>query len=474
MTAQLPDPFSFWVRSAPRTPNPPLTSDTRADVCVIGGGIVGAVSAHLLKEEGKSVVLIDAREIARGVTGHTTAKVTSSHGLIYSQIERSFGAEGAALYGAANEAGKEKIAALVEELGIDCDFERADNYVYTEERSYLGKIKEEVEAARRAGLPASFVTASPLSYPIEGAVRFTNQAQFHPRRFVSGLLERAQRDGVEIYEATTATKVSADARCRVETSTGATIDAGAVIVATQLPFLDRGLFFTKAHPHRSYVVSGYVEAPPDGMHISVGGSTRSIRHVPDGDRRLLLVGGEGHKPGEKADTEEPYRNLASFAEERFGLTDFAYRWAAHDYVSVDHVPYVGRLTRGADNILVATGFGKWGFSNGAAAAMMMTDQIVGRRNDWLSLFDAKRLDLIPSVVDFFKENGQVAFHFVVDRLDRRAPRCTHLGCVLRWNNAESSWDCPCHGSRFDAKGKVFQGPAVRDLDPASLPAPHQP
>ncbi len=469
MTPQLPDPYSFWVSSAPRTPNPPLAADTTADVCVIGGGIVGALSTHLLRAEGKHVVLIDAREVARGVTGHTTAKVTSSHGLIYRQIERSFGAEGAALYGAANEAGKEKIASLVEELGIDCDFERQDNYVYTEERSYLGKVKDEVEAARRAGLPASFVTSSPLPYPIEGAVRFTNQAQFHPRRFVLGLLERAEGDGLEVYEDTTAVKVSAGQRCRVETSSGASIDAGSVVVATHLPFLDRGLFFTKAHPHRSYVVASHMDAPPDGMHISSGGTTRSIRHVADGDRRLLLVGGEGHKTGHKADTEEPYRKLASFAEERFGLSEFAHRWAAHDYVSVDHVPYVGRLTRATDNILVATGFGKWGFANGAAAAMMMTDLIVGRRNEWLSLFDAKRLDVFASAPEFVKENGQVAFHFVADRLDRSSPRCTHLGCVLKWNNAETTWDCPCHGSRFDADGKVIQGPAVRDLDAATLP-----
>lgn len=470
MTTPLPEPFSYWVRSAPRTPNPSLAADSSCDVCVIGGGIVGALSAYLLRAEGKRVVLIDAREVARGVTGHTTAKITSSHGLIYGRLERSFGAEGAALYGAANEAGKEKIAGLVEELGIDCGFERQDNYVYTEERSYLGKIKEEVEAARRAGLPASFVTSSPLPYPIEGAVRFTDQAQFHPRHFVLGLLDHVQNDGVEIFEGTTATKVTADDRCRVTTSSGATIDAGAVVVATHLPFLDRGLFFVKAHPHRSYAVAGYTDEPPDGMHISTGGSTRSIRYVPDGDRRLLLIGGEGHKTGQMADTEEPYRKLARFAEDRFGLTDFAFRWAAHDYVSVDHVPYVGRLTRATDNVLVATGFGKWGFTNGAAAAMMMTDLIVGRNNDWMSLFDAKRLDLLAAAPEFIKENGQVALHFVGDRLDRRSPRCTHLGCVLKWNTAESTWDCPCHGSRFDAGGKVIQGPAVRDLDPTNLPA----
>lgn len=471
MTTRMPDPYSYWVQSAERTSNAPLSADTTADVCVIGGGIVGAITAHLLHAEGKRVVLIDAREIARGVTGHTTAKITSSHGLIYRQLERSFGAEGAAFYGAANEAGKEKIAELADHLGIDCDFERRDNYVYTEKRSELGAIKEEVEAARRAGLPAGFVTSSPLPFPIEGAVRFTNQAQLHPRRFVLGLVDRTERDGLEVYESTPATRVEGGTRCRIETMTGAVIDAAWVVVATHLPFLDRGLFFTKAHPHRSYVVAGYSEDPPDGMHISQGGPTRSIRHTPHGDRRLLLIGGEGHKTGQATDTEEPYRKLADFAAERFGLQDIAYRWAAHDYVSVDHVPYVGRLTRGADNILVATGFGKWGFTNGAAAAIMITDRVLGRANEWARVFDAKRLDLLASAPDFIKENGNVAFHFIGDRLDRSSPRCTHLGCVLKWNNAETTWDCPCHGSRFDAGGKVIQGPAVKDLDPTTLPAP---
>ena len=470
MTSPLPDPYSYWVASSPHTPSDPLPGDTSADVCVIGGGIFGALSAALLVAEGKKVVLIDAREIGRGVTGHTTAKITSSHGLIYKHLEDNFGAEGAALYGAANEAGKEKIAQLVDELGISCAFERQDNFVFTEDRSELGSIKEEVEAARRAGLPASFTTDSPLPFPIEGAVRFENQAQFHPRWFILGLLAKARDAGLEIYESTTATGVSTGERCNVETAGGARIDAGHVIVATHLPFLDRGLFFAKAHPYRSYVVAGYHDDPPSGMHINYGGPTRSIRYHADDGRKLVLVSGEGHKTGQKGNTEEPYEKLAEFAADRLGIDEFAFRWAAQDYSSVDKVPYVGRVTRASEKVLTATGFGKWGFSNGAAAAMMLTDRIAGRENEWAPFFDSKRLDVFPSATEFIKENGQVAFHFFADRVDRTAPRCTHMGCVLKWNNAERTWDCPCHGSRFDDGGKVIQGPAVRDLDPASMPA----
>lgn len=466
---KLPDPYSFWVASAPREPRPPLDTDLDTDVCVIGGGIAGILAAYALHDDGRRVVLIDARELGRGVTGHSTAKITSSHGLIYTQIERSFGSEGAAAYGGANEAGKELIRSIIDQHSIACDLETQDNYVYTEQRDKLSDIRAEVDAARRARLPASFVTSTPLPYPVEGAVRFTDQSQFHPRKFTNGLIDVLSSEGIPIFESTSATSVTNDARPRVETSTGYSVTADHVVVATHLPFLDRGLFFAKAHPYRSYVVAGHLDNAPDGMHISTGDSTRSIRRTPDGDRTLLLVSGEGHKTGHHPDTNEPYRKLADFAAERLGVTEIAYRWAAHDYVPVDHVPYIGRVTRWNDRVLTATGFAKWGFANGAVAAMILRDAIAGRDNPWASLFDAKRIKPLASAYEFTKENAQVAVRFVADRVDRTSPRCTHMGCVLKWNNAETTWDCPCHGSRFDANGKVIEGPAVRDLDPDTVP-----
>lgn len=469
MSMKLPDPYSFWVASAPRDPVPPLDADIETDVCVIGGGIAGLLAAYLIHEEGRRVALIDARELGRGVTGHTTAKITSSHGMIYSRIAGSFGAEGAAAYGAANEAGKELIRSIVERHGIDCDLETQDNYVYTERPEKVPHIRVEVDAARRAGLPASFVTSSPLPFPIEGALRVADQSQFHPRRFTNGLAGVLASDGVQFFESTRATKVTGEGRPRVITDGGASITAGHVVVATHLPFLDRGLFFAKAHPQRSYVVAAYLDDAPEDMHISTGGATRSVRRARDGDRTLLMVGGEGHKTGHHPDTNEPYRKLAEFAAERFGVGEIAYRWAAHDYVAVDHVPYVGRVTRTNERILTATGFAKWGFTNSAAAAMIICDTIAERDNPWASLFDAKRITPLASAYEFTKENADVAIRFVADRSDRTSPRCTHLGCVLKWNTAETTWDCPCHGSRFDADGKVIQGPAVRDLDPATLP-----
>jgi len=466
----LPEPMSFWVESAPRDPRGAVEGEIRADACVIGGGIVGVMTAALLKAAGRSVALVEAREVARGVSGHTTAKVTSSHGLIYSKIERSFGSDAARIYGDANEAGKELIAELTAEHHIDCDLERADNYVYTERDDKVEELRAEVEAAQTARLPASFVSEAPLPYPIRGAVRFENQVQFHPRRFLSQLADRIPGDGSDVFEASMATKVAATGTGYRVTTTGGSVVADHVVLATHLPFMNHGLYFAKAHPYRSYALAGYHEDAPSGMHISSGGATRTIRRIRDGERMMLMVGGEGHKAGLKSDTNEPFEKLAEFARARFGMHEIAYRWATHDYVSVDHVPYVGRLTRSEDGIFLATGFGKWGLSNGAAAAMMLRDLIVGSDNPWLRLFDSKRVTPLESAADFVKENGNIAFHFVADRLDRAAPRCTHLGCVLKRNTAENTWDCPCHGSRFDRTGKVIEGPATRDLKQAKPPA----
>jgi Rieske Fe-S protein len=286
----------------------------------------------------------------------------------------------------------------------------------------------------------------------------------------------------------------------VETDRGHVV-ARDVIVASHLPFLDRGLYFAKAHPQRSYAVATRISAEQDpaGMYINVGSPTRSVRTARDNQGLLLLLGGEGHKPGAEPDTEARYRALEEFGQRHWQLEDFPYRWSTQDYVPVDGVPYVGRLTRRTPHIYVATAFKKWGMTNGTAAALILADRILGRPSPWANLFDSKRLKPIASAPLFLKENASVAKHFFGDRLDRGerahvealasgegkllrvngrktaafrdddghlhtlSPVCTHLGCHVTWNPAERSWDCPCHGSRFSGEGHVIQGPATRDL-----------
>ena len=456
--------ISYWVDNAASPGYPSLGRDLSVDVAVIGAGIVGITAAYLLKQEGLSVAVIDRSEVGRGVTGHTTAKVTSSHNLIYSSLIRTFGEEGARVYGRSNEAGKEKIAALVDELGIDCGFERADNYIYTEQASSLSAIQDEVDAATSVGLPATFTTETELPFPVQGALRFADQAQFDPRRYLLSLASEIDGDGSFVFENTVVTGVDESHPCTVETDQ-ARVTASDVIVATHMPILDRGLFFAKVHPYRSYAIADHIEGDvPRGMYLSTGGPTRSLRSIADGSGRLLLVGGEGHKTGTVEDTASHFERLEVWAKTHYEMDAPRYRWATQDNVSVDRVPFIGRLTRGSDHVFTATGFGKWGMTNGTVSAIILTDHIVGRPNEWAALYDSKRLNPAASAQRFITENADVALHFVGDRVTHRGnPRCTHLGCVLRKNGAEGTWDCPCHGSRFDASGKVIQGPAISAL-----------
>ena len=497
---------SYWLASTENTSYSRLEGDSRVDVAIVGGGILGVTAAYLLQQEGRSVALLEADRIVRGVTGYTTAKITSGQNLIYSELVGKFGRDGARLYGESNEAALAKIAELVERLGIDCDFERQDNYTYTESDSELSSVREEAETAASLGLPASFVTETALPFPIKGAVRFTNQAQFHPRKYLLALAERIASAGGFIFENTKALGVDEDDDvCTVVTESGK-VTAGHVIVATNMPFLDRGLFFAKVYPMRSYAVAGYVDAgaePSEGMYISAESPTRSIRLIRDGARTLLQLGGEGHKTGQQADAEGCYRRLEDDLRRRFGVEEIAYRWSTQDTVPVDSVPYIGRVSRMSDRILTGTGFRKWGMTNGTLAAMMLTDRIAGRENPWAAFYDSKRLDVPQSAKELVKENLNVAQHWFGDRVQtpgdpleqlvpgegtviRRSGRaiavhkqedgtlrglsavCTHLACIVHWNNAERSWDCPCHGSRFDLDGNVIQGPAVKPLEPKEL------
>jgi glycine/D-amino acid oxidase-like deaminating enzyme/nitrite reductase/ring-hydroxylating ferredoxin subunit len=499
---------SLWIATSAETNFPSLESELRVDVAVLGGGITGITAAHLLKREGKSVALLEAKRIVHGVTGYTTAKLTVGHGLIYARLEKTFGREGATMYADSNRAGIERIARFVDEERLDCDFERTSNFVYTESPDGVQHLREEVEAARRCGVTAELTTETELPFPVAGAVRVDEQAQFHPRRYLLPLAASLPGDGSHVFELTRAHGVRrSDREYVVEADTGA-VRARDVVVATHLPFLLRGFFFAKAHPSMSYAVSSPIEesAAPRGMYISSAQPTRSIRSTPGEDgRRVLIIGGEGHKPGVEADTEKRYRALERFLAERFQITSSAHRWSTHDYLPVDGLPYIGRLTRRSEHVYLATGFAKWGLAKGTAAAMLITDLIVGRPNPWTELYDASRLTPAASGKRFLQENGQVGLDFVRGRSKRRAGReqldrlgrgdgtvariggkqiaayrdengvlytlsatCTHLGCVVEWNTAERTWDCPCHGSRFSATGTPIEGPALSPLRPKPL------
>jgi len=492
-------PESLWVETAPAVSFPALDRDETFDVAVLGAGITGVIAALLLKREGLRVALVEADRVGRGVSGYSTAKVTSQHSLTYSKLEASFGKTGAATYGEANEAGLALIVRLAQELGIDCDLRRRPAYTWTESEGERETLEQEARAARAAGLPASFTEDSDLPWPIVGAVRFEQQAEFHPVKYLLPLAQAVAGEGSEVFESTRAVAVRDGEPCRVKSDSGQTLSARHVLVATHHPFLDRSGLFARMHPERSYVLAVRLRGEvPQGMYISTQG--HSLRAQPDGGGELLLVGGEGHKVAQ-ADEGESYRRLERWARERFAVESVDYRWSSQDNVSLDQMPYVGRLAPFSKRVLVATGYRKWGYTNGAAAALMLTDAVLGRTNAWASTFDSNRLGPARGALTFLKENGNVARCFAQDRLlsgsaadlapgegkivrdglaqaavhrdeagklHAVSARCTHLGCIVRWNTAERSWDCPCHGSRFAPDGGVLHGPAVAPLEPRSI------
>jgi len=489
---------SPWIATAPeRAERGELDSDVTADVAVIGGGIVGLTTALLLSESGASVVLLEADRVGRGVTGHTTAKVSSQHGTIYERLQSRIGTDGAREYAQANQAALRWIVERVAADGIDCDLRRRPSYVYGDDRS---KLEPEAEAAAAAGLPATLTEDVPLPFPVAAAVRVDGQAEFHAGRYMAGLADAFETAGGRIFERTRVVEVDTDEHC-VAKSPGGVVSAGQVVVATHYPFLDRSLAFARVHTERSYAILCRIDgAPPEGMLISADAPTRSVRSVPLDGEEMLLVGGEGHRTGTGGDTRERYARLEEFARAHWRVRSVEYRWSAQDAMTVDGMPYVGRLTPSNDRLWMATGFAKWGMTGGTAAALLLADLAQGRESPYAGLFDPYRLTVRASVPGLVRDGVRFGGYFLGDRIAQRSadgiddlrpgegaivrlggetvaayrgedgavvavsPVCTHLGCRVRFNTAERSWDCPCHGSRFAPDGSVLQGPAVHRLE----------
>jgi glycine/D-amino acid oxidase-like deaminating enzyme/nitrite reductase/ring-hydroxylating ferredoxin subunit len=491
---------SLWVATTPGTSYPRLNADQDADVVVVGAGITGLTTALLLAQSGMSVTLLESHRVSTGTTGYTTAKVTSLHSLIYASLINQLGQDKARWYGQANQAAIEQIANLVDSLSIDCQFTRAPAYTYTVDPDQRSSIEAEVSAAQSLGLPASLAKDTELPYSIEAAVRFEDQAHFHPRRYALGLASALEATGGVIFEQSRAIDIDERDGAVLVQTTGGQVRANAAVVATLLPFLDIGGYFATAHPSRSYALS--VRCPgsvPAGMYLSIDSPTRSVRPVELDGIAGLVVEGSGHKPGHTEDTERFYTDLDAWTRDRFEVEAVDYRWSAQDYTSIDQVPYIGRCPR-TNAVYIATGYNKWGMTGGTVAGMIIADLISGRDNPWLKVFDATRVGTRQAATKFVKENASVGMHFIKDRLQRliagqlddlsagtgglvqidgqtlgayRDPRgtvhavrvtCTHLGCSLKWNPAELSWDCPCHGSRFTYTGEVIEGPATQPLE----------
>lgn len=500
---------SYWMHTSGTTTYPPLTEDVEVDVVVVGGGIAGLSTAWELTHAGLTVAVLEADRIAAGVTGYTTAKVSALHTLVYDRLRRTHGEEAARLYATSQQGAVERVAEICAGVAIDCDLERVPAFTYSVRQEGTDILRAEAEAAREAGLPARYTEDTGLPFAVAGAVRVDDQAQFHPRRYLLALAEDLVAQGCVIFERSRVTEMLGGIPCTVTTEAQHTVTAHAVVVTTHYPIFDRALLFARLQPRRELVVAAPLASDPGppGMFITEDEGRRSVRTAPYGSdgQRLLIVTGESFTPG-TGDAAASFARLDSWMREHFAVEDTAYHWAAQDNDSGDGIPMIGPLHPGARHAYVATGFGGWGMSSGVLAGQLLSGLITGDEVPWAELYDPRRLwSTMREAPALLRQQADVARHFVRDRLHTAhvdsvteippgsgavvrvdghrcavyraedgtvravSARCTHLGCIVAFNAAETTWECPCHGSRFATDGSVLQGPAMRPLAPVRLP-----
>jgi glycine/D-amino acid oxidase-like deaminating enzyme/nitrite reductase/ring-hydroxylating ferredoxin subunit len=490
-TTRLPGkPESCWTATAPETAYPKLAGSQAAEVVVVGAGIVGVTAAHLLSEAGLSVALLEARRIGRQVTGRSTAKITTQHSLIYRRLIENFDIETAQRYADANRIGMNQVRQWVDQLGIACAFEVKDAYVYCDGPSRVSDLEAEADASRRVGLEADLLDGAPLPFSTAGALRSRNQAQFNPAQYLIGLAKATELAGALVLEETRVTAVEESKGWQLKAGR-ASIHAKHVVLATNLPIAGPVPYDERTRP-RSHIAMAFRIDPRaviDGMFIGIDEPTHSLRMGRDQDGPLLVVLGSKFATGQEGDIAKHFRDLEAWTRQNLDVGDVAWRWVNEDYDTADRVPFAGALEK-APGLYIATGFNAWGISNGTAAGILIAEQILGESPDWASVYDPVRKvprnfnkggdsrSLVHSLHDIAPGGGAVMSlgrgKIAVWKGDDGTPHavsasCTHKGCIVTWNNADRTWDCPCHGSIFSADGSVIHGPAVDSLQPGKLP-----
>lgn len=479
---------SLWQdRHARPAPDAESAIDGTTEIAIVGGGITGLTAAVLLGRAGKAVTLIEARHIGAGTTGGSTAKVSLLQGTQLSRIARRHPAETVRSYVVANDEGQAWLARFCDDHGVAT--QRRPAYTYATTSSGRRAAQREADVARETGLGVEWLDELPLPFETQGGVRLADQLQVDPIELLEALAEQAKAHGVHVVEGARVTAVKDRGPVRVLTERG-TLEADMVVLATNMPILDRGGFFARMTPARSYGLAFATPQPAvDGMYLSADQPSRSLRDAPDGDRSRLLVGGQGHTTGRGGPTSERLDALREWTLEHYPWAHETHAWSAQDYVPTHALPFAGPLLPGTEEVLMAGGYSKWGMTNGVAAALALSGRILEGHMEWADVFrpwHSRELRGLPGGALANAEVGvEMARGWIRPLLGSRDVRydrlgtptaqaedgrrvsavCTHLGGVVRWNDAERSWDCPLHGSRFDEGGDVLEGPATCGLRP---------
>lgn len=477
-----------------------LEGNEETEVCIIGGGLFGLTTAYYLTKCGKKVIVLEKGEIGSKVSGNTTGKITSQHDLFYAHLIDDYGEEYAKKYLEANEKAIENIKQIIKEEQIDCDFSMQKSYVYTTKEDEVIEIEKEVEAVNKLGKSAKFVDKIDLPIRIKGAIEFDGQAQFHPRKYMIGLENSIIKQN-KIYEYTTVTEVEKSGKkYKVHTDKGS-VEAQYIVMASHFPMINMpGFYFVKMYQSTSYLIAIETKSQlPQGMYINVKEPMYSFRTANYNGKEILLIGGVGNKTGEPIEDNSHYKRLEKKAKEMYPDCKVLYRWNTRDCISLDKIPYIGEFSNLMKNIYVGTGFKKWGMTFSNVAANIVTDKIMGNKNKYEEIFTATRMKPIKNrweVENMLKQTvNSIALNkfkiepYSIEQIENDnaaiieinggnigvykdangeiyavKPNCSHLGCLLSWNNLDKTWDCPCHGSRFDYMGRNIYEPAIKNLE----------
>lgn len=502
---------SLWLNEKTKEKFSELEKDLETQVCIIGAGIFGISTAYYLTQKGYNVTILERDKIANRVTGHTTAKITSQHGLIYHYLLNQYGKEFARKYYLANQKSIQEIEKIITQNQIDCDFERQNSCVYTTNQSEIEKIEEELQALKELEIEASKTEKTPLPFEIVSGIKFKNQAQFNPIKYIDGLVKQIIDSKGKIFENTICYDVKRVGDSYICYTENNTVKAQYVVLASHYPFINfPGVYFAKMYQSSSYVIGIDTKSELfDCMYINIQSPIYSFRTAKDGNKKILLLGGGDHKTGENTSYQDSYGLLEEKAKQWYPNCEIKYRWSTRDCITLDKIPYIGEFSNTLPNMYVGTGFNKWGMTSSNVAARIITDKIDGKENEYSEVFEATRLNPIvnkdevknmvsqtvkslvverieePEKVindeintdDIKQETGQIiewngekvgVYKDIEGKMFAVKPVCTHLGCILNWNGADKTWDCPCHGSRFDYTGKNLYNPALKDFEKVEL------